>query len=142
MKIKVLLVDDEKDFVDAMGERLKIRDFNVTIAYSGKSALEMIKKVGFDVVVLDVMMPEMTGTEALKEIKEINPLIEVLMLTGAATVENAIEGMKLGAYDFLMKPASADDLAEKIKSARQIKAEHDERIRQAEITKIVKQKGW
>ncbi len=142
MKIKVLLVDDEKDFVDAMGERLKIRDFNVTIAYSGKSALEMIKKVDFDVIVLDVMMPEMTGTQALKEIKDINPLLQVLMLTGAASVENAIEGMKLGAYDFLMKPASADDLAEKIKAARQIKAEHDDRIRNAEISKIVKTKGW
>ena len=142
MKIKVLLVDDEKDFVDAMGERLKIRDFNVTISYSGKSALEMLRKVAFDVIVLDVMMPEMTGTEALKEIKEINPLIQVLMLTGAATVENAIEGMKLGAYDFLMKPTSADDLAEKIKAARQIKAEHEERIRQAEISKILKQKSW
>lgn len=142
MKIKVLLVDDEKDFVDSMGERLKIRDFDVTIAYSGMSAMEMIKKVDFDVIVLDVMMPEMTGTQALKEIKEINPLLQVLMLTGVASVENAIEGMKLGAYDFLLKPASADDLAEKITAARQIKADHDDRIRNAEISKIVKSKGW
>ena len=142
MKTKILLVDDEKDFVDAMGERLKIRDFNVTITYSGKAALEMIKQVNFDVIVLDVMMPEMTGTEALRQIKEINPLLQVIMLTGAATVENAIEGMKLGAYDFLLKPASADDLAEKIKAARTIKADHEERIRQAEISKIVAHKGW
>ena len=142
MKTKILLVDDEKDFVDAMGERLKIRDFNVTITYSGKEALEMIKNVDFDVIVLDVMMPEMTGTEALRQIKEINPLLQVIMLTGAATVENAIEGMKLGAYDFLLKPASADDLAEKIKAARTIKADHEERIRQAEISKIVAHKGW
>lgn len=142
MKTKVLLVDDEKDFVDAMGERLKLREFNVTIAYSGKTALEMIEKVSFDVIVLDVMMPEMTGTEALRRIKDINPLLQVIMLTGAATVENAIEGMKLGAYDFLLKPASADELAEKINGAKTIKAEHDERIRQAEISKIIASKGW
>ncbi|MBW2181795.1 MAG: response regulator, partial [Deltaproteobacteria bacterium] len=89
-----------------------------------------------------VLMPGKDGVETLQEIKKIKPLTQVIMLTGNATVETAINGMKLGAYDYLMKPTDTEILVEKIDKACQLKQEHDERIQQAEINNIVKRKGW
>lgn len=142
MKIKILIADDEKDFVDTLSARLEIRDFSVTAVYSGKAAIEMIEKLKFDVIILDVLMPEMDGIETLKLIKEKSPLTPVIMLTGEATVDNAIKGMKLGAFDFLIKPTDTERLAEKINQANAYKNEHEERIRQAEIENILRTKGW
>jgi two-component system, OmpR family, response regulator CpxR len=142
MKIKVLLVDDEKAFIQTLAERLEVRDFGTETALDGYEAISKIKEKDFDVVVLDVLMPGMDGIETLKEIKSLKPLVNVIMLTGHATVETAIEGMKAGAYDYLMKPTETEDLVDKITKAYKIKAEHDERIRKAEINKIVKQRGW
>lgn len=142
MKIKVLIVDDEKEFVDTLAQRLELRDLSVTVVYSGKHAIEMSEKIDFDVIILDVLMPEITGIEALQEIKNNKPNTPVVMLTGEATVENAIQGMKLGAFDFLMKPTDTEQLVEKITQAHAIKIEHDERIRQAEIDNILKTRGW
>ena len=142
MKIKVLLVDDEKDFVDSLSERLRLRDFEVETAYNGDDALALVQKTDFDVVVLDVLMPGKDGIETLREIKNIKPLIHVIMLTGNATVETAIEGMKLGAYDYLMKPTETKDLVKKISKAHVLKKEHEDRIRKAEINNIIKRKGW
>ncbi len=142
MKIKVLIADDEKEFVDTLLARLEIRNFSVTAVYSGKAAIEMIEKLKFDVIILDVLMPEMDGIETLKLIKEKSPLTPVIMLTGEATVDNAIQGMKLGAFDFLIKPTDTERLAEKINQANAYKSEHEERIRQAEIENILRTKGW
>jgi DNA-binding NtrC family response regulator len=142
MNIKVLLVDDEKAFIQTLAERLEVRDFGTETALDGYEAISKIKEKDFDVVVLDVLMPGMDGIETLKEIKSLKPLVNVIMLTGHATVETAIEGMKAGAYDYLMKPTETEDLVDKITKAYKIKAEHDERIRKAEINKIVKQRGW
>lgn len=142
MKIKVLITDDEKDFAETLGERLELRNLAVTTVFSGESALELIKEIDFDVIILDVLMPGLSGIELLKEIKAVKPLTEVIMLTGAATINNAIEGMKLGAFDFLMKPADTDLLEEKIKEAHEIKVRHEERIRKAEIDNLLKQRGW
>jgi len=142
MKIKVLLVDDEKAFIQTLAERLEMRDFSVQTAFDGEEALSKIKEEDFDVVVLDVIMPGKNGIETLKEIKSLKPLINVIMLTGHATVETAIDGMKTGAYDYLMKPTDTNDLVGKIKKAYKIKAAHDDRIRKAEINKIIKNRGW
>ncbi len=142
MKIKVLIADDEKEFVETLKERLEIRGFSVTTVCSGEGVVEIVKRIDFDVIILDVNMPEVTGIDALIEIKKEKPLIPVIMLTGAATVENAIAGMKLGAFDFLMKPADTDILSEKIIQAHALKHEHEERIRQAEIENILKTRGW
>ncbi len=142
MKIRVMLVDDEKDFVDALSQRLEIRDFMVTTALDGEKALQLIGEHEYDVVVLDVRMPGEDGTQILKRLKKLKPLTEVIMLTGHATVQVAIDGMKEGAYDFLMKPADTDLLVEKINIAYKRKADHEERIKQAEIENIVKHKGW
>ena len=142
MKIKVLLVDDERDFVETLAQRLEVRDFAVTTAFGGDEALDLIKEREFDVVVLDVLMPGKNGIETLNEIKELKPLTPVIMLTGNTTVETAIEGMKLGAYDYLMKPTETEDLVEKITKAFNLKSEHEDRIRKAEIDGIVKRRGW
>jgi len=142
MKTKVLLVDDEKEFVESLSQRLEIRNFDVETALSGDAAIELIRKQDFDVIVLDIVMPGKDGIETLREIKNTKPLLHVILLTGNATVETAIEGMKLGAYDYLMKPAETDDLVNKITKARNLKAEHEARIRKAEIENIVKRRGW
>lgn len=142
MKIRVLLVDDEKEFIQTLAERLEVRDFNVETAFDGNEAVSKIKEQDFDVVVLDVLMPGMNGIETLREIKSIKPLVNVIMLTGHATVETAIDGMKAGAYDYLMKPTDTNDLVGKIAKAYNLKAEHDDRIRKAEINKIIEKRGW
>lgn len=144
MKIKVLLVDDEAPFVDALAERLSLRDFAVKTAYDGSQCLTTLTEnpTDTDVVVLDLLMPGISGLEVLKQIKEIAPLIQVILLSGQATVESAIEGMKRGAFDFLIKPAETEALAAKITTAFAIKAAHEERIRNAEVENIITHKGW
>jgi DNA-binding NtrC family response regulator len=142
MKIKLLLVDDEKDFIESLAERLELREFDVKTALNGDDAINLINKNEFDVIVLDVKMPGKSGIETLKEIKNINQLSQVIMLTGHATVESAIQGMKLGAYDYIMKPTVTEDLIELIKKAYKIVEEQKERIRRAEIENIVKKRGW
>ena len=142
MKITVLLVDDEKDFVETLAQRLLVRDFDVVTALNGDEAVGLIQKLDIDVVILDVLMPGKDGIETLREIKNLNPLSQVIMLTGHATVETAIEGMKLGAYDYLIKPSETTDLVEKITKAYKLIAEHKDRIRQAEIDGIIKRRGW
>ena len=95
-----------------------------------------------DVVLLDVQMPGKDGVTVLKEIKAFNPLVEIIMLTGHSTVESAVEGMKIGAYDYLLKPMETKDLVEKIALAYKRKSDHENRIRQAEIERILSRKGW
>lgn len=131
MKTRILLVDDEVEFIANLSDRLKLRDYDVTLAYRGEEAIETVKKYLYDVVILDVSMPGIDGIDALKEIKAIRPLTEVIMLTGHATVEAAIEGMKRGAFDFLMKPAEIEELTAKIDKAAQRKSDQEERIRMA-----------
>jgi DNA-binding NtrC family response regulator len=141
MKTHVLLVDDEEEFVQVLSERLKIRDYDVATSLSGEDALVKIKDRNFDVVILDVSMPGMDGITALREIKAIKPLTEVIMLTGRATVETAIDGMKLGAYDYIMKPCETEQLVSNINKAHQKKAEHEERIREARVREILLSRG-
>ena len=142
MKIKVLLVDDEKDFIESLAERLQLRDFDVSTALNGIDALNLIREHEYDVIVLDVKMPGKDGIETLTEIKNINQLPQVIMLTGHATVETAIQGMKMGAYDYIMKPTVTEDLIKLINKAYTIVEEQRDRIRRAEIENIVKKRGW
>ena len=142
MKVRVLLVDDEREFVDILAERLEARDFAVSKAYSGDEALERVKQGGIDVVILDVQMPGKDGLETLHEIKRGSPLVEVIMLTGHGTVETAVEGLKSGAFDYLMKPTEAKSLVEKLVKAYKRKVEQEDRIRQAEIERILLTRGW
>jgi len=142
MTVKVLLIDDEQEFVDVLAERLETRGFAVAKALSAEEGLARLREKEVDVVVLDVLMPVKGGVETLRDIKQLNPLIEVIMLTGHATIESAIEGLKLGAYDYLMKPTETENLVAKILRAYARKSEQEERIRRAEIDKILASKGW
>ncbi len=135
----VLLVDDEAPFVDTMTKRLTKRKLTVSKAFSGEEALEVLKKDdSIDVVILDVKMPGMDGIVTLKEIRKDFPLVEVIMLTGHATVETSIEGMRLGAFDYLMKPCDMDVLMEKVNAATTKKKQHEEKIREARVNVILK----
>ena len=136
MKARVLLVDDEKEFLELLSERLTLRDYDVAISTSGEEALQKVKGYNYDVVILDVLMPGLSGIDTLREIKKMKPLTEVIMLTGNATVETGIEGMKLGALDYLMKPCDTEELVAKIHMAKERKYEHEERIREAKAKRI------
>lgn len=138
----VMLVDDEVPFVETMTKRLTKRNLTILAAYNGPEALDMLKKhKNIDVVILDVKMPGMDGIETLREIKKAYPLVEVIMLTGHATIETGIEGMKLGAYDYLMKPCDIDQLMAKVQEAKAKKAGHEEKITQARIHEIALRRG-
>lgn len=141
----ILLVDDEASFVETLSKRIAKRDVQVASAMSGQDALDKLKAGGgaahFDVVILDVKMPGMDGMETLSEIKKQHPTVEVIMLTGHATVESAIDGMKAGAFDYLMKPCEIDLLLAKIDHAVRKKREHEEKILQAKAQMIALQKG-
>jgi DNA-binding NtrC family response regulator len=113
----VLLVDDETDFLNVLIRRVKRRGIDVCSARNAAEALECLETEPVDVVVLDVKMPGMDGVEALKEIKRGYPSIEVIMLSGHASVDVAIEGMELGAFDYLMKPVDIDELCYKLEDA-------------------------
>ncbi len=120
-KIRLLLVDDEEAFRTTLASRLRKREFEVSQVADGNRALEAVKSDTFDVAIIDVKMPGMDGLEILRKIKNICSLTEVIMLTGHASVESGIEGMRLGAFDYLMKPCDIDDLVVKIRDAYQRK---------------------
>lgn len=132
-EFRVLVVDDENDFLETFVNRLRKRNLDVTGVESGEKSLELLDKALFDVVILDVKMPGMDGVDTLREMKKKRPLMEVIMLTGHASVESGIEGMKLGAFDYIMKPADIDELMEKMRQAHEKKLIHEEKIRQAKI---------
>ncbi len=114
---RVLLVDDEADFLESLGQRLRLRGLPVLTAASGPRALEIIADNPVDVVVLDVRMPGMDGIECLRRIKETHPQIEVVMLTGHADLQTSLEGMRFGFFDYLTKPVRLEHLTEKIHEA-------------------------
>lgn len=116
-EFRVLIVDDEDDFRETIVKRLKSRKIIAEGAEDGKKALELIENNTFDVIVLDVKMPGMDGIETLRHIKSKNPRIEVIILTGHASVEFGIKGMQLGAFDYVMKPAPLAELLDKIRQA-------------------------
>jgi len=135
----VLVVDDEEDFLETIVNRLKKRKIDTVGVKSGEEALELLKKKQFDVVFLDIKMPGgMDGIETLREIKKIQPLTEVLLLTGHASVETSIEGMKLGAFDYLLKPVKLEDLLIKLAQAFEKKDAQDQKIRSAQIKKLLR----
>jgi DNA-binding NtrC family response regulator len=129
-ELKVLIVDDEAEFLETLAKRLTKRKLQVTSSTSGEDAIRIVKERPFDVVILDVKMPGMDGIEALRQIKRISPLVEVIMLTGHANVEVAIQGMELGAFDYLMKPVDIDELLYKVQDAYKKKSIHEEKVRQ------------
>jgi DNA-binding NtrC family response regulator len=134
----IMLIDDEVLFVETMAKRLASRSIETITAFSAEDGLEKLKEnQNIDVIILDVKMPGMNGIEALKEIKKLSPLIEVILLTGHATIKSGIDGMKLGAYDFLTKPCDIEEIVNKVEEATKKKRTHDEKIKDAEQKKLL-----
>ena len=141
-EIKVLLVDDEPHFVKLLAERLAGRGFNVETAGGGTEAIDRAKEESYDAIVLDLLMPEMDGLETLKQLKEINPDLQVILLTGHGTIAKGVEAIKLGAMDFVEKPADFKELLEKIKKAKDkrmllVSKRHEEWVKEQ-----MKSKSW
>jgi DNA-binding NtrC family response regulator len=139
---KLLIVDDEEGFVSALSKRLSARGIDVYSASNGEEGLgKLTEHPGIDIVLLDVKMPGIDGIETLRLIKRTHPLVEVIMLTGHATVESAIDGMKLGAFDYLMKPCELEELASKIAEAKAKKTAHQAKILEATGKELRRQRG-
>lgn len=142
MSEKVLLIDDEQDFLEVMSERMKNRDIDVTTAASAKDALQLAESGSFDAIILDLQMPEMDGLQALERLKAINPDLQVILLTGHATVEKGVQAIKLGADDVMEKPADMQKLVEKIKHAHAKKIILVEKQTEEKIRAILGSKAW
>ncbi len=142
MSEKILLVDDEEEFVKALGERMRNRGMNVSETTSPSEAIKKVESESFDAVILDLQMPEMDGLEALAALKKKQPELQIILLTGHATVEKGIEAMKLGAMDLVEKPADLKTLTEKIKKAQAKKMILVEKKTEERIKSIIGGKGW
>lgn len=136
--LKLLLVDDEERFLNTTQKLLNKSGYEVYTASSGLIALEFLKSRAIDVVILDVKMPGMDGIETLRRLKKQFPMVDVIMLTGHATVEHAVEGMRLGAVDYLMKPADPEVLIQKAKSAIEKRKLIEDKILSAKTPKTIK----
>ena len=137
-KMKMMLVDDEERFLATTRKLLAKKGYEALTAASGSEALETLMNRNIHVVILDVKMPGLDGIATLKEIKHRFPLVEVIMLTGHATVESAVDGLKSGATDYLMKPVGVDELVQKAEEAFAKRLRLDEKIRMAQARKFMK----
>jgi len=142
MEIKVLVVDDEIDFLETIVKRLEKKGLDTVGVTSGEDAVIKIKEKHFDVILLDIKMPGgMDGLDTLREIKSRQPLAEVILLTGHGSVESSVEGMKMGAFDYILKPARFEELCEKIAQAYMKKSDQDNKIRKASIQQLLRVSG-
>ena len=116
-KLRVLLVDDEEEFVTTLSERLSLRGIETEAAYNGEDALVKMNQRTPDVIILDVMMPGLSGLDVLRQTKETLPDIPVILLTGRGSTREGIDGMRQGAFDYLMKPIDIEDLIKKMNEA-------------------------
>jgi DNA-binding NtrC family response regulator len=139
---RILLVDDEEAFVKTLGKRLTARGLRVETAGSGEEAVEQAKHQTFDVVVLDLAMPGIDGIETLKQLLAIDSDLQVILLTGHGSIEKAVEATKLGAVDFMQKPANLPDLLEQIQQAGARKTLLVEKRAAEHISDVLKKKGW
>lgn len=142
LEAKVLLVDDEQDFLETLSNRLEMRGLKVSAVTSGEQAISEAKQQDYDAIVVDLSMPGIDGLETLKRIKADNPNAEIIMLTGHGSVQSGVEAMKLGAGDFLQKPVELSELMEKIGEAKGKKMLVLQQQSQEELRKILKSKSW
>jgi DNA-binding NtrC family response regulator len=138
----VLLVDDEEDFVVVVAERLQARGLVAETVSSGEAALARVEQRAFDAIVLDMAMPGMDGIQTLKGLLRLNPDLQVILLTGRATLGQAVEAMKLGALDLLEKPVGIDTLVAKIDEAATRKSTLREKRIENTVSDIMRKKGW
>jgi len=138
---RILLVDDEEEFLDILSERMRNRGMEVVTASSAKEALEKIEEDLFDAIILDFMMPEMNGLETIEAIKVKKPELQVILLSGQATLEKGIEAMKLGAFDVVEKPADMETLVAKIKKAESKRALIVDKQTEEKVKEMLKRFG-
>jgi DNA-binding NtrC family response regulator len=139
-QIHLLLVDDKKKFIEIVDQRLNIKGFKTTVAFNGQAAFEKIATdETIDVIIMDISMPGTDGLESLQKIKKQRPLIEIIMLTAHATLQSAIESIKFGAFDYLMKPCELDDLIIKINVAASRKKDRENKISDIRIKPYITQ---
>ena len=137
-KMKILLVDDEERYLQTTRKLIEKKGYEALTALSGEEALEKLKPQNVHVVILDVKMPGMDGNQTLKAIKTLYPLVEVIMLTGHGTMDSAIDGLKSGDFDYLVKPADIDDIIEKAMEAFEKRQHREEKIRVAQSKKYMR----
>lgn len=142
IKANILLVDDEEAFLKVLSQRLETRGMKVDTSTSGEAAIEKAKAKGFDAIVLDLAMPGVDGMETLKRIKNDNPDLQIIMLTGHATVDKSVEAIKEGAVDFMEKPVDLNKLLQKIEEAKNKRVLIVEKQHEEKIKDILKSKGW
>jgi len=135
--IQLLLVDDEERFLQTTKILLEKRGVDTFTATNGLDAIKIMDERHIDVVILDVKMPGLDGVEVLRKTKQRHPLVEVIMLTGHASAQSAVEGLKLGAFDYVMKPCDISDLMEKVNQAYDKKQAMEEKIRKAKVGRII-----
>jgi len=139
---KVLLVDDDTEFTEVLAERMGTRGLKVDMANDGPSAIDKVKHDSYDAIILDLAMPGMDGIETMKALLKRQPDLQIILLTGHATLEKGVEAVKLGAMDFLEKPANLEKLMSKIKKAHNQKMLLVQNKIEDKITKIIREKGW
>ncbi|MEJ2105566.1 MAG: response regulator, partial [Ignavibacteriaceae bacterium] len=140
-EINLLLVDDEEEFIAAIAERLRKRGFTAECVFTGNEALNQLEKNNFiDVVILDIRLPDLNGVDVLKKIKSKNPLVEVIIISGYAAIDSAVESLKLGAFDYLEKPFDLNDLISKANQAVQKKREREAKILDVKIRPYISEK--
>lgn len=141
-KATVLLVDDEEDFTAILAERMEERGLEVDVSSSGQDAIRQVEDKAYDAVVLDLAMPGMNGIETLKKLLAKKPDLQVILLTGRATVRDGVEAMASGAVEFLEKPADLDTLLKHIEKASVDRVLLTEKRVEKTITEILRKKGW
>ncbi len=139
---KVLLVDDEVEFTDVLAARLRNRDLDVYTAKDGFEALKLAERTTFDAVVLDMRMPEMDGLETLQKLLEINADLQIILLTGHGSLPDGVQAIKMGAMDFLEKPADIEQLMERIRKAKETMTIIADQKLEDRIGDILKKRGW
>ena len=138
LPIQVLLIDDERSFAEVLAQRLGQRGMTITAAFDGPAALNRLDAdPELEVAVLDMAMPGMDGLQTLDRIRQKRPLLEIVMLTGHATLASAIEAIKRGAFDYLMKPCDLDLLMAKVAAAAARKRRRESQIRDVQTTPYI-----
>lgn len=129
MKEKILIADDEKDLARATKMILELSNYNVTVVYNGKEALDAAKETEFDCIILDIMMPVMDGMEALKEMRKANISSPIILLTAKTQIDDKVEGLDAGANDYLTKPVNAKELLARIRAQIRISSEKEQKYK-------------
>lgn len=142
MSAKVLIVDDEIEFSNVVAERMRSRGFDVDTAPNGPAGLEKIKEKTYDAIVLDLAMPDMDGIETMKLMLQFDKNLQIIILTGRGSIQKGVEAVKLGAADFLEKPADIEMLAGKVTEAQQKRVTLFEEDLEKKMSDIMRKKGW